>query len=191
VVLFAERGYDATSVRAITSRAGANVAAVKYYFGGKQQLFMEAISVSYRNTALAQPPALDRDPRTALRQWFRWGLRTAARARVSDDAYAALLMRVAAEQSSDPAVLALAERMSAPMLAMVTSWVTRMAPDAPIERRRLAAQFITSLGRRVAEQPSEFDAIGTGEAMSNPDDLADALWRFALGGLERLLEIES
>jgi AcrR family transcriptional regulator len=39
--LFAERGYDATSVRDITSEAECNVAAVNYHFGGKENLYVE------------------------------------------------------------------------------------------------------------------------------------------------------
>lgn len=37
--LFADRGYDAVSVREITARAGANVSSVRYYFGSKAGLF--------------------------------------------------------------------------------------------------------------------------------------------------------
>ncbi|MCB1035567.1 MAG: TetR family transcriptional regulator [Acidobacteria bacterium] len=36
--LFLERGIDAASLRAVTSRAGANLAAVSYHFGGKEGL---------------------------------------------------------------------------------------------------------------------------------------------------------
>lgn len=39
--LFAERGFNGTSVRDITDRAGANVAAVNYHFGSKSDLFVE------------------------------------------------------------------------------------------------------------------------------------------------------
>ena len=37
-VLFAEYGYDATSLRDLTQEAGVNLAAVNYHFGGKEQL---------------------------------------------------------------------------------------------------------------------------------------------------------
>jgi AcrR family transcriptional regulator len=37
--LFAERGYDGTSVRAITGEAGANLGAVTYHFGSKEELY--------------------------------------------------------------------------------------------------------------------------------------------------------
>jgi AcrR family transcriptional regulator len=39
--LFAERGFAATSVRDITAKAGCNLAAVNYHFGGKQNLYRE------------------------------------------------------------------------------------------------------------------------------------------------------
>jgi len=39
--LFAQRGYEATSVRDITAEAGCNVAAVNYHFGGKDNLYLE------------------------------------------------------------------------------------------------------------------------------------------------------
>lgn len=37
--LFAERGFDATSVRQICELANVNVALVSYYFGGKEKMF--------------------------------------------------------------------------------------------------------------------------------------------------------
>lgn len=37
--LFAQQGYDGTSIRQICQEAGANVALVSYHFGGKEKLF--------------------------------------------------------------------------------------------------------------------------------------------------------
>jgi AcrR family transcriptional regulator len=39
--LFAEKGFDATSVRDITTEAKCNVASVNYHFGGKDNLYLE------------------------------------------------------------------------------------------------------------------------------------------------------
>jgi AcrR family transcriptional regulator len=39
--LFARHGFEATSVRDITSEADCNVAAVNYHFGGKEKLYVE------------------------------------------------------------------------------------------------------------------------------------------------------
>jgi len=40
-IMFAENGYRAVSVREITTAAGCNLAAVKYHFGSKHNLYME------------------------------------------------------------------------------------------------------------------------------------------------------
>jgi len=42
--LFAEQGIDGTSLRAITRHAGANVAAIHYYFGSKEGLLQEVFA---------------------------------------------------------------------------------------------------------------------------------------------------
>ncbi len=46
--IFAERGFDGTTVRDICQRAGANIAAVNYYFGDKQRLYVEAVCQAHR-----------------------------------------------------------------------------------------------------------------------------------------------
>ncbi len=45
---FAANGYEAARVRAICERARANVAAVNYYFGDKEQLFVAAVLDAHR-----------------------------------------------------------------------------------------------------------------------------------------------
>ena len=39
--LFAERGFDGTSIRDLAAAAGCNIASVNYYFGGKEKLYIE------------------------------------------------------------------------------------------------------------------------------------------------------
>ena len=41
--LFADHGLEGTSVRAIAEKAGANVAAINYHFGSKENLYAEGL----------------------------------------------------------------------------------------------------------------------------------------------------
>jgi AcrR family transcriptional regulator len=45
--LFAERGYDGTSIRAIVSKARVNQAAINYHFKGKEGLYFEVLKVAF------------------------------------------------------------------------------------------------------------------------------------------------
>jgi AcrR family transcriptional regulator len=46
--LFAERGYDGTSIRAIVAKARVNQAAINYHFGGKDGLYREVLRAAFR-----------------------------------------------------------------------------------------------------------------------------------------------
>jgi AcrR family transcriptional regulator len=46
--LFADRGYEATSVRAIVAKARVNQAAINYHFGGKDGLYREVLRTAFR-----------------------------------------------------------------------------------------------------------------------------------------------
>jgi AcrR family transcriptional regulator len=46
--VFAEHGYQATTVREIVKRSGANIAAVNYHFGDKLGLYTEVLQQSVR-----------------------------------------------------------------------------------------------------------------------------------------------
>jgi len=59
--MFAENGFRATTVREICARAGANVAAVNYHFGGKRKLYAEVLSSIFRYAMTKYPADLGQE----------------------------------------------------------------------------------------------------------------------------------
>ena len=57
--LFSRQGYDGTSIRQICEEAGANVALVSYYFGGKENIFKALFDLSLPRQAIQE---MFRDP---------------------------------------------------------------------------------------------------------------------------------
>ncbi|MGA3171108.1 MAG: CerR family C-terminal domain-containing protein [Chthoniobacteraceae bacterium] len=53
--IFAENGYEATTIKQITDRAGVNVASVNYYFRDKLGLYTEVLRQCLHNGRLALP----------------------------------------------------------------------------------------------------------------------------------------
>ena len=72
--IFASCGYEAATVRQICDAAQVNHAAINYYFGGKQSLYLEAVRLAHQ-TRLAEYPPPEWPPETPAREKLRMFVR--------------------------------------------------------------------------------------------------------------------
>ncbi len=135
---FAVSGYDRAALRDIAAEAGADVALIKRYFGGKEALFTEALKASIHN---------DR-----LKTWQRKTFAHDIAVMMADNVQANLngshsfqfLLRAATSPTTAPLLnLAVQERFLAP----IGDWLG--GEDAPAKARVLAAAFIGCLVERL------------------------------------------
>jgi AcrR family transcriptional regulator len=130
---FSERGFERTTVREIATEAGVNPALINRYFGGKEQLFAEAVSIDLAFPALS---AVDRSQlgNTLVAHFFkRWEGRR-------EDDLLRVLIRTAA---TNPAA---ASRMRLILADQVIAMVVRAAgPARARERACLIATQILGL----------------------------------------------
>ncbi len=54
--VFAEKGYHEATIAEICEKAGANIAAVNYHFGGKETLYVRAWKLAFERSLAAHPP---------------------------------------------------------------------------------------------------------------------------------------
>jgi len=140
---FARFGYDRTALRDIAGAAGADVALIKRYFGGKEALFTAALKASFRP-----------DP---LQGWDRNTFAREIATMMADDAHGdeervhrfQFLLRAATSPTTAPLLsVAIQERFLGP----IRDWLG--GEDALARARVLAATYIGFLVERlIRDQP--------------------------------------
>ncbi|MBF6204159.1 TetR/AcrR family transcriptional regulator [Streptomyces gardneri] len=164
--VFAERGYDNTTVAAITAAAGVSRATMYVYFASKEGIFL-ALAERVRDEFLAaqEPGIQDDDPRMMLRATIE-SFATAV-------ATAGPLLRLIHERGAvDPKVAALAEEITERPIRRFTRYLQRQLDAGritPVVTPRVIAETIGYtltagvLARRTADEPgrAEYrDAMG-------------------------------
>ena len=129
--LFAESGYDGTSIRAIVAKAKVNQAAVNYHFEGKDGLYREVLREAFRGLTehqLAHAEELKMMSREeALSQFIRRQLQPL----LGRDEYSRH-MRILNWETVQPTAVfrSLIAEESAPFLGLAADLIRRFLPDA-------------------------------------------------------------
>lgn len=150
--LFAERGFDRTTVREIGDRAGMDPTLIARYFGGKAQLYIAALRAEIGDTA----PADLLDP-TRLRALLD---------RVADRGPGPIF-QAAVRPHDDPAVQDAARaELQARLVEPLRERFTRDGLDRPALRAEVAvAAFIGVVLGRDAGSFGELDGAGSDELL--------------------------
>jgi AcrR family transcriptional regulator len=144
--LFAERGYDGTSIRAIVARARVNQAAINYHFEGKDGLYREVLRAAFRGLTEDQlahaAEAREMEPAAALSAFIRRQLRPLL---ARDEA--SRHIRIFNWESVRPTAVfrKLISEEAAPFMGFATELVRRFLPDA--DHRTLTVAAIWLLGQ--------------------------------------------
>jgi len=144
--LFAERGYDGTSIRAIVARARVNQAAINYHFEGKEGLYREVLRGAFRGLTehqlanAAQAAQMTREE--ALAAFVQRQLRPLL---ARDEASRHL--RIFTWETVRPTAVfrKLVSEEAAPFMGVATDLVRRFLPDA--DQRTLLVAAIWLIGQ--------------------------------------------
>jgi AcrR family transcriptional regulator len=186
--LFAERGYDATSIRAIVAKARVNQAAINYHFDGKDGLYREVLRAAFRALTEQQLEHADEmkamSREAALAEFIRRQLRPL----LGRDEYSRHMRILNWETVRPTAVFRkLLSEEAAPFMGLAVELVRRFQPEA--DQRTLVAAAVWLVGQcsvflRNREQLAD-PPLGLALDESAVEWLAQLVSRWATGGLGR------
>ena len=186
--LFAERGYDATSIRAIVAKARVNQAAINYHFEGKDGLYREVLRTAFRALTEQQLEHADEmkamSREAALAEFIRRQLRPL----LGRDEYSRHMRILNWETVRPTAVFRkLLSEEAAPFMGLAVELVRRFQPEA--DQRTLVAAAVWLVGQcsvflRNREQLAD-PPLGLALDEAAVEWLAQLVSRWASGGLSR------
>ena len=186
--LFAERGYDGTSIRAIVARARVNQAAINYHFEGKDGLYREVLHEAFRGLTEDQlahaGEASAMSPEEALAAFIRRQLRPLL---ARDEASRHIRIFNWESVRPTPVFRKLLSEEAAPFMGFATDLVRRFLPDA--DHRTLVVAAIWLLGQCSIFLRNREQLAGPPVDLSIEESavewLAQTISRWAVNGLGR------
>jgi AcrR family transcriptional regulator len=167
--LFAERGYNGASLRAIGAEAGVDAALVVHFFGSKAKLLTASVEWPFDPDAEIERIAAAEQPGEALVRLF-----VATWDELGDRNPIITLLRSATTEPEAAAVMRefMAARLTEPL-------VKRLGGDRPELRAALVASHMLGLG--IARYILRFDALAAAPADEVVAGVAPTLQRYLTG----------
>ena len=144
--LFAEGGYDGTSIRAIVAKAKVNQAAINYHFDGKDGLYREVLRVAFRALTEHQLAHADELKSMSREEALSQFLRRQLQPLLGRDEYSRH-MRIFNWETVQPTTVFrnLVAEEAAPFLGLAADLVRRFIPDA--DQRTVTVAAVWLLGQ--------------------------------------------
>ncbi len=190
--LFAECGFRGATVRKICDRAGVNISAIKYHYGGKEELYSEVLKHWHEFAIKKYPPLLGVGENAPMEGELRAFIRSLL-FRILDRGKPAWFGKLMAREMAEPTGIfdRLVEENVRPLHDLLASIVRKIIGASVSEETiRLCclsivgqclyyyynARFVTRLFQRDISAPDEIERI------------ADHVMRFSLKGLKHFTE---
>jgi len=191
--VFAEKGYRDATVAEICRRAGANVAAVNYYFGNKETLYAEAWRLAFHRSLQAHPPEGDVPSDASAEQRLRGRILAAMQRLADPKSHEFEIIRK--ELANPTGLLAEVIRKSIePLRRELGSIIRELLGECASERQVLLCQMsiraqcfdmmIREQHRRMFK--SNGMKINLLLAELKIEDIADHVMRFSLAGIREI-----
>lgn len=144
--LFAEKGFEAVSVRDITKEAGANVAAVNYHFGSREGLVVAVVSRYMIPVSQARLASLERAERNGggveeiIAAFVRPTVELVNKSELTEKLYGQLVGRIFTEPLVElPGDL---EQTAKTVVERFTKALHKLLPDVPVEELVWRLHFV-------------------------------------------------
>lgn len=195
--LFAEKGFDGTSIREITSQAKCNLAAVNYHFGGKEKLYSEVFRrrlIAMRDVRIAsiEDVMSQTDHEPTLEELIR-AFAIAFIEPLVDKSQGQRFIRMTIREMLDPRLpkRMFAEEVAIPTLSALGKAMSRVCPG--LGQKETVMSIISVVGQLMnAIHLNEMFVAkeDLGLPMLNLTEIVDHIVEFSTAGIQSMVEEE-
>ncbi len=191
--VFAEHGYRNATVRKICEQAGVNIAAINYYFGGKEKLYFEVLRYWHEFAIKKYPPLLGLSEGAAPEEQLRAFIRSLL-FRMLDKGKPAWFGRLMVREMAYPtrAFNHMVREAMHPLNKVLAS-IVRKIIRTPVSEEGITFCCTSIIGQCVYYYNARYIAQLFRRDMSRPEEIeriVDHIVQFSLTGLEHYSERE-